>query len=147
MAQDGGLGEDAADDLALAAGEAVANAIAHGSTVESRVYVSCTLVRDGVEVVVGDEGGGFPVESVVRDALASPPEPSAEHGRGIPLMAMLSDRCSFEVRTVGTIVVLFKSFVGCSSDGQLAIEARSPRSVSVRHAAHLEGKEPNDNDS
>ena len=96
-ADDFGLDEDARFRLTLAANEAVANAIEHGSPGPD----GTVLVR------VHDDGDAVRFE--VRDwgtFKAGAPDPEAVRGRGLPLMASLVDEVDLKPGDDGTSVTL-----------------------------------------
>ena len=82
-----GVDDDDLSNFLTALGEAVANAIEHAGTIEP-ISIECRLATDSITAVVEDNGVGFPrpPESVVEL-----PEPTAERGRGLPLMRRCSD--------------------------------------------------------
>jgi len=79
------LTSNALDDLVLAVGEAVANAIVHGKG--SSLTVSCYRDRDRVIVDVQDEGLGF----ALKGPLISLPAPMSQSGYGLYIMQNLAD--------------------------------------------------------
>jgi serine/threonine-protein kinase RsbW len=98
-ADDYGLDEDARFRLTLAANEAVANAIEHGSpSAEGTVLVRVCGDREGVRFEVRD-GGTFSAAVPANDGLA-------QRGRGIPLMAALADEVDLKPGADGTLVRL-----------------------------------------
>jgi anti-sigma regulatory factor (Ser/Thr protein kinase) len=98
-ADDYGLDEDARFRLTLAANEAVANAIEHGSpSDEGTVMVRVCEDGEGVRFEVRDWGtftAGFP-----------DPEGLGDRGRGLPLMAALVDEVDLKPGDEGTLVRL-----------------------------------------
>jgi serine/threonine-protein kinase RsbW len=98
-ADEHGLDEDARFRLTLAANEAVANAIAHGSpSAVATVLVRVCGDRDGVRFEVRDRG--------TFSAAVPASEGLAQRGRGIPLMAALADEVDLKPGTDGTLVRL-----------------------------------------
>jgi anti-sigma regulatory factor (Ser/Thr protein kinase) len=98
-ADDFGLDEDARFRLTLAANEAVANAIEHGSpSAEGTVLVRVCGNGDSVRFEVRDRGN-FTVG--VPD-----PEALSQRGRGLPLMAALADEVDLKPGDDGTLVGL-----------------------------------------
>jgi serine/threonine-protein kinase RsbW len=87
---------DPAGRVILAASEAVANAIEHGSTGGGQVQVELALGRDAAVVRVED--GGRPGARCPERPTSAPPM-SSDRGRGLIIMRSLSDRV--EVRAVG----------------------------------------------
>jgi serine/threonine-protein kinase RsbW len=103
-----GFGEDARTDLEIALREALANAIIHGNKQANGTsfFVRCYAApREGLLVLVRDEGAGFDPDAV--------PDPRSgnrihlSHGRGLFLMKQLVDR--MEYRRGGREVLLFKT--------------------------------------
>jgi anti-sigma regulatory factor (Ser/Thr protein kinase) len=94
------------DDLMYfltALGEALANAIEHARAAEP-IAVQVRVAKDRIVATIQDRGIGFPSDVSARPDL---PEPSAERGRGLPIMRRCTD--IFAVRSVpgkGTAVVL-----------------------------------------
>jgi anti-anti-sigma factor len=100
-----GLGEHEVFDLKVAVGEALANAVRHGSPggEADRVDVTVGAYGDRVTISVKDTGSGFDgALSVGEDVYAS-------GGRGIMFMRALMDRVEFEESDDGgTVVTLTK---------------------------------------
>lgn len=86
-----GLGEDRLADVALAVGEACANAVVHayGDDGPGVLRVTADITADGLEVTVADEGHGM-----------TPRPESPGLGLGLPLMAALTS--AIEVRATST---------------------------------------------
>ncbi len=85
-AEEAGLSRDAAEQLTLAAHEAVMNAIEHGNRRNPKLMVTVEFEdrEDFFVVRVLDEGPGL-------SATPAPFRPIADRGRGIPLMRGLVD--------------------------------------------------------
>jgi anti-sigma regulatory factor (Ser/Thr protein kinase) len=98
-ADDFGLDEDARFRLTLAANEAVANAIEHGSpSADGTVLLRVCADQDGVRFEVRDWG---------TFAMRFPdPEALAQRGRGLPMMAALVDEVDMKPGDDGTLVSL-----------------------------------------
>jgi anti-sigma regulatory factor (Ser/Thr protein kinase) len=98
-ADDFGLDEDARFRLTLAANEAVANAIEHGSpSAEGTVLLRVCADQDGVRFEVRDWG---------TFAMRFPdPESLSQRGRGLPMMAALVDEVDLKPGDEGTLVSL-----------------------------------------
>lgn len=94
-------------EIETAVREAISNAIIHGNHEDpyKRVHIVCRCNSDGeVRITVRDEGTGFQ-----SDAVPDPTSPEnrlSTHGRGIYLMRMLMDECSFVKR--GSVVRMRK---------------------------------------
>ncbi|ORA18837.1 ATP-binding protein [Mycobacterium asiaticum DSM 44297] len=88
-------------DILLAAGEAVTNAIEHGSRSDATqsVSVEAALHRETVTVVVSD--GGRWIEST-----NAPLTPTQHRGRGLFLMEGLADRLAIDGTDHGTRVTM-----------------------------------------
>lgn len=99
-----GLTGPALFDLLLAVGEALANAVKHGSPrfEADRVRVRVGVLGDAIVVEVHDEGHGFGASRI------SPPAAFEAGGRGIPFMRALVDELRFELSSDGTRVLLVK---------------------------------------
>ena len=86
------LPESTVFDIRVAAGEALANAIRHGSPggEHDEIHVDVAAFSDRVEIVVSDTGCGF-------DGLAcASGDLYAESGRGVMFMRAFMDRVDFE---------------------------------------------------
>lgn len=102
FAAEAGMAADALDEMEVAVGEAVTNAILYGSpTAASLVSVSARVQADRLEVEVHDQGSGFDPE-VTRDEFSQ----SALGGRGLLLMRALMDDVHFQHDGQGTRVTL-----------------------------------------
>jgi serine/threonine-protein kinase RsbW len=80
------------EDIKLAVGEAVSNAVKHGSPMgeSSRITVHCEQTGNRFIVEIGDEGPGFDLASKV----CTSPGGLEECGRGLFFMRQLMDRVS-----------------------------------------------------
>ena len=97
--------ESALFDIKVALGEALANAVRHGSPCnsEGRVRVDVTVYDDRVAIEVSDNGTGF------DECVAGAEDVYAPSGRGIMFMRALMDRVEFETSPMGgTLVRLVK---------------------------------------
>lgn len=104
FAEDCGLQGPPLFDLLLAVGEALANAVKHGSPRRNADWVR---VRVGawdhaVAVEIKDNGQGFGASRLCA------PDVLESGGRGIPFMRALVDDLQFECSSTGTTVVLLK---------------------------------------
>ena len=99
-----GLEGTALFELLFAVGEALTNAVKHGSPRGEldRVYVAVGVCSGGVAVQISDQGQGF------ADTPACHPDAMASTGRGIPFMRSLSDEFRFDCAEGGTRVLLVK---------------------------------------
>lgn len=111
MVQEAGLAvgfdELTVNDLQLAVGEAVANAVRHGSPdpERSRIAVSCLRARGLLVVEVHDQGHGFDPDAVPLPRTRE----LQEGGMGIFLMRSLMDAVLYTPTHPGTLVRLFRS--------------------------------------
>lgn len=102
-----GVDPDISFDLSLALSEACANAVEHGGCGlpddgAGAYDVTAYLDGDCCRIEVTDSGPGFPAATVARR------RPSlAEHGRGLHLIAELSDHVRFRNRPGRGAVVSF----------------------------------------
>ncbi|MHB1001153.1 MAG: ATP-binding protein [Armatimonadota bacterium] len=81
------------EDITLAVGEAVSNAVKHGSPDGERckVNVRCERTADGLSIKITDEGYGFDPSACIK----SPPSRLEEGGRGIFFMRVMMDEVNF----------------------------------------------------
>jgi len=107
-AEEAGLPMEDVEDVTLAVGEAVANALEHGTpqTVEkeSAIVLQVLIENNSFVVLVRDFGAGFDVDMQNR----LPVSPMAERGRGLMLMRILMDRVVFSRLPDGMSVRLEK---------------------------------------
>jgi len=105
MAREAGFTEEAVNDILVAVGEAITNAVKYGSKeLENPAFtVSCLATSERFCVSVSDSGPGFCVNDVpcFEDALF------LEHGRGIYCMKALMDEVTFHFG-LGTTVRMVK---------------------------------------
>ncbi len=99
-----GFSEAALFDIKVAVGEALANAVRHGSSsVEDSIEIVIRAYDDRLVIDVEDTGVGFDGEHNGAD------DPYASGGRGIMFMRALMDRVEFSSREKsGTLVTLVK---------------------------------------
>jgi len=95
---------DESGRVLLAAGEAVCNAIEHGSPQDGVVEVQMVLAPPGATVVVTDEGP--PGREPRIDLSAPTPPPTSTRGRGIAIMRALADDIRVERAGTGTRLTL-----------------------------------------
>lgn len=102
-AEDCGFDEDAIFEIKLATGEAVANAVEHGSPKgrDNQVTVTCNCMAGNFLVSIEDEGQ-------FKKYVAIATEPSYR-GRGIHLMLAVMDRVTIHEKVNGTKVTLSKA--------------------------------------
>lgn len=92
----GGLNQDQADALMLAASEAMTNAIKHGNKLDEnkKVTLSYKVENNQFFFIVEDEGDGFSAEEL-PDPL-NPENLLKDSGRGVFLMKSCCDNVMFE---------------------------------------------------
>lgn len=90
--------------LLLAVGEAVTNAIEHGSTGRGVIDVEMTLRPVEALLVVTDQGD--PGRPARIDLGAPPPPPASIRGRGLIIMRELADEVRVEPAGTGTRLTL-----------------------------------------
>lgn len=99
------FGESALFDIKVAVGEALANAVRHGSPTDGQaaIHVAVTAYPDRVVLQVTDSGGSFDGDHVCSDDLY------AVGGRGVMFMRALMDQVCFSpIEGGGTEVTLVK---------------------------------------
>lgn len=106
-------------DVILAVGEALANAIKHGCkcSPEGRIHVRCVAGSGRLTVEITDTGPGFDPEVV---ALPTP-HTLTEGGMGIYVMRELVDEVSFSFASGGTMVRLVKHIQCVKSSDLLGV--------------------------
>ncbi|MET9530174.1 MULTISPECIES: ATP-binding protein [unclassified Streptomyces] len=126
-----GVDPDISFDLSLALSEACANAVEHGGTGGSGTTspgyrVTAFLDGERCRIEVTDSGPGFPVRQKCRTApqnvLAHPTAPAAtcaESGRGLGLIAELSDHADFRNRPGRGALVRFDKVLKWREDALL----------------------------
>jgi len=88
-----GFSPEEIDDIRIASGEALSNAVEHGQTLRSSGFsVRCTFAEDELTIEIRDNGDGF-------DGVP-------EGGYGMLLMRRLMDRVTYEAN--GTCVRLIR---------------------------------------
>ena len=98
-----GVGEDDLSHFMTALGEAVANAIEHAGAT-APIAIEVRVGSDRIVASVRDDGRGFVLPLAIDPKL---PDPTAERGRGLPIMRRCCD--IFAVNSTpgkGTTVVL-----------------------------------------
>ncbi len=104
-----GMPEAGLFDVKVAVGEALANAVRHGSPSGERdvIGIEVRAYSDRVEVRVSDHGEGFSGDAVCTTDVYAP------SGRGVLFMRALMDRVEFErCEGAGTVVRLVKRLPG-----------------------------------
>jgi len=101
---------DQRDDIAISLSEAVNNAIEHGnsSDPDKKVAISIEELKDGIRILVFDQGGGFNEQEV-----ADPTDPEnllAESGRGLLIIRHLMDEVNVTPSEEGTKIELIKKY-------------------------------------
>ena len=107
-----GFDSQATFEIALGAGEALANAVEHGNKDLGFIEVSCRFADGELVVEVADAGLGFDatrLETKRRD-------PDAIRGFGISIMRSVMDGLDYEAR--GTVVRLRKRRSEANVDGE-----------------------------
>jgi len=91
-----GLSDDLVDRVTLAAGEAVGNAVEHGSDQDPKreFRVSWESADDGYWLRVEDDGPGL--DPALLEAAGLPDDPLSTRGRGLFLMRALADEVRLE---------------------------------------------------
>ncbi len=102
------LPEEVADSILLAAGEAVTNAVVHGSwgQHDSVMVVRWAVVAGLFSFSVQDRGPGFDHS---RAAMSRRAHPSQNRGRGLFIMHALMDRVVVDSGLNGTRILLEKA--------------------------------------
>lgn len=103
FAREHGVAEEDLGCFLTALGEALANAIEH-SRADKLIEIEIRVGADRIVATVRDNGVGFESDLVVEPGL---PDPTAERGRGLPIMRRCSD--IFALKSIpgkGTAVVL-----------------------------------------
>ena len=100
-----GIPAKVSNDLILATQEACNNACQHGID-GGECDVSVSHLNGTIVVEVADRGRGFEFETV---KATWPPEPLGDGGRGLFLIAELSDQMEVVRRLQGTVIRVFKA--------------------------------------
>lgn len=118
-----GFGEDDIYAIKLATGEAVANAVEHGSPdgEANCVTITCLRKKNNFLVVVKDEGH-------FKKRVPGPSGEDNYRGRGIPLMLAVMDKVTIDEKSDGTRVTLTKALpAGSFSSENGSAKASAPR--------------------
>jgi anti-sigma regulatory factor (Ser/Thr protein kinase) len=102
------VAEEVADAILLATGEAVTNAVVHGSwgQRDSVMVVRWSVVAGTFSFSVQDRGPGFDSS---RAAMSRRAHPSQNRGRGLYIMHALMDRVVVDSGLSGTRIMLEKA--------------------------------------
>ncbi|MDP1809651.1 MAG: ATP-binding protein [Actinomycetota bacterium] len=105
VAKDCGFDENVIYDIKVAVGEAIANAMEHGSPLgeANHVKVVCRCDGDNLNIQITDEG-------VFKRAFPVAEEAVSYRGHGILLMLALMDKVTIDESAHGTTVSLTKNF-------------------------------------
>jgi anti-sigma regulatory factor (Ser/Thr protein kinase) len=93
-----------AEDVALAAQEALKNIIQHACPADYNMHLECIADGDRIIVEISDTGVGFDVSGVTN----TPTPPMASHGRGIQIIEGLMDEVRITSDQEGTLVHMEK---------------------------------------
>lgn len=97
-AREAGLDESATYAVQLAVDEAATNIIEHAyqNSGEGQIQCSCTVLSDGLKIVLKDHGIPFIPESVPEPNLNAPLEELKTRGLGLYMMRKVMDEVKFE---------------------------------------------------
>ncbi len=87
-----GFSQQETHEIALAAGEALANAVEHGNKDLGYVSVACRFADGELRIEVSDDGPGFDFATVATRGR----DPEALRGFGISIMHALMDGVHYE---------------------------------------------------
>ncbi|GAC1302129.1 MAG: hypothetical protein NVSMB19_11080 [Vulcanimicrobiaceae bacterium] len=107
-----GFGADEVADIGLAAGEALANAVEHGSKHLGTIDVSCAFDGCDLTIEIGDVGPGFDVDGTVERRR----DPQAVRGFGISIMHAIMDRVHYS-QTGTTVRLVRRARHNATADG------------------------------
>ncbi len=123
FAESHGIGREDLSHFLTALGEALANAIEHAGAT-GPIHIEVRIDRASIVATVSDDGVGFPAEELAEPVL---PDPTAERGRGLPIMRRCCDIFSITSETgKGTSIVLGRSFQGGERGRSLTWNERQP---------------------
>ena len=97
-----GFTSEEVGEIALAVGEALANAVEHGNKDGGFINVTCAFDADALTIEVSDAGAGFDISHT----RARPRDPEAVRGFGISIMHALMHEVTYFGR--GAVVRLTK---------------------------------------
>lgn len=106
FAKQAGIDGEDLYDIQIAIGEALSNAVKHGSPVigKSRISIGCEIVDGSFVVTVSDEGGPFDDKCIPEPEFQELPE----CGLGVYLMKQLMDHVEFSRNEAGNSVKMVK---------------------------------------
>ncbi|MEN6520223.1 MAG: ATP-binding protein [Armatimonadota bacterium] len=112
LAEGAGFDEDTCQDIEVAVGEAVTNAVCHGSPTDGsgRVSIRCGITQSSIEVDVKDNGHATCVP--IPRAIVNK---NNEHGRGWRIIHNLMDQVSVRCTKNGLLVRMVKQKAKASS--------------------------------
>ena len=113
---------DRVHDLLVACSELCANAMKHGGA--AQVVLGAKVEGDGVALEVHDDGRGFTLSAFSED-----PDLTAESGRGLHLVANLTDRVEVRCEDGATVVRTYTGEVldlRASTDGESHLVGEQP---------------------
>jgi anti-sigma regulatory factor (Ser/Thr protein kinase) len=116
-----GFPESLTVEIALAAGEALANAVEHGNKDRGFISLVCRFEAGVLSVEISDQGAGFDFASVSKRRR----EPSSVRGFGITIMRSLMDHVEYGDR--GRLVRMHKRLLA----GESAPEQSEPGSAAL----------------
>jgi serine/threonine-protein kinase RsbW len=93
-----------AEDLALAAQEALKNIIQHACPADNNMHFECIALPDRFQIEVTDTGKGFDVSALPEGEIP----PMALHGRGIHIIKGLMDSIWITSDQEGTVIHMEK---------------------------------------
>jgi len=103
FASEHGFGAEA-QDIALAAQEALKNIIQYAHPADNNMHFECTVAGENFTIDVIDQGSGFDVTILEKDHAT----PMSLHGRGIKLIRGLMDSVRITSDSEGTVVHMQK---------------------------------------
>ncbi|MEN6371438.1 MAG: ATP-binding protein [Armatimonadota bacterium] len=105
LAEGAGFDEETCQDIEVAIGEAVTNAVCHGSPTDGsgRVSIRCGIFQSSIEVDVEDNGHAACVP--IPKAIVNK---NNEHGRGWRIIHSLMDQVSVSCTKKGLLVRMVK---------------------------------------
>jgi anti-sigma regulatory factor (Ser/Thr protein kinase) len=118
-----GIGHDDLSHFLTALGEALANAIEHAEAT-GPIHIEVRIDSGSIVATVADDGVGFAPGDLGEPSL---PDPTAERGRGLPIMRRCCDIFSItSERGKGTRIVIGRSFEGSAPQASLVYDEKQP---------------------